>query len=187
MRASGEYEERLARRSRPGLRHRCRRACRSGYICGLAHHSDDVGDARGRLAGSCGLEKKEQRVDASTVVVYQRPVHGSAWDASAVATAAPSFRRSSARLPCQAVAGTVPQNVRLDSRPRCAGVCRRVGAARAGEARCSAGVLPHLPADGAMRLGGGAVYDVSHDSPGSERLRTPGSECAIAGHAPPAE
>ena len=63
----------------------------------------------------------------------------------------------------------------------------RVGAARAGEAGGSTGVLPYLPADGAVCLGGGAVYDVSHDSAGSERLRKAGSERAIAGHAAPAE
>ena len=81
----------------------------------------------------------------------------------------------------------MPQTFRRYSRPRCAGVCRRVGAARVGEAGRSAGVLPYLPGDGAVRLGAGAVYDVSHDSPGSERLRNAGSERAIAGHAAPAE
>src|SRR5690606_34778761 len=123
----------------------------------------------------------------STTVVWYRPVHGRACEVSAVATPAPRFRGSPARLASPASAGNAPPPDRRHARPRCAGNCRRVGPARGGQAGRSAGVLPYLPGDGAVRRGSGAVYDVSHDAPGPERLRNSGRERAVAGHAAPAE
>lgn len=53
-RASGEYEERLMRRSRPGLPLVTAVRADPGYTSGLAHHSDDVGCARALLADPRG-------------------------------------------------------------------------------------------------------------------------------------